>query len=243
MSGRTKNYFLFKCLLLAGTLIVCLFASSNTIADPGTYPNTIKALQTRYADEIHAHRTYGLYAQQAQKEGHPNVAHLFRSLAASEAVHAKNFKRILIELGQEPLNPPLSDIEISTTKQHLKHATTVEAEEIDNEYPQILAGITSENHQAAIESIQYAWESEKQHRDLIVKIQESVSNWFRVVISRIEGRAAHYHVCQVCGSTLTEVPEKHCPICNHSIEEYVEVKGFPPENKKPPENYFDYLNH
>ena len=243
MSRRTINYFLFKFLFLAGTLIFCLMTSSNIIAEPGEYPNTIKALQTRYADEIHAHRKYGLYAQTAQEEGYPNVAHLFRSLAASEAIHGKNFKRILIELGQNPVPLPLTDIEISTTKQHLKHATTVEAEEIDNEYPNILESITSENHQDAIESIRYAWESEKQHRDLIVKIQEAVSSWFRVVISRIEGRAAHYHVCQVCGSTLTEVPEKFCPICNHALDNYIEVKGFPVENKKQSEEIFDYLNH
>ncbi len=243
MKARKKNYFLLKFLFPAGMLILCFLTSTNVSADPGEYPNTIKALQTRYADEIHAHRKYGLYAQKAQEDGYPNVAHLFRSLAASEAVHGQNFKRILIDLGQEPVLPEISEINISTTKQHLKHATTVEAEEIDNEYPKILAGIASEDHQVAIESIRYAWESEKQHRDLIVKIQEAVSNWFRLVISRIENRAAHYYVCHVCGSTLTEVPENFCPICNHSIENYIEVKGFPVENKKQAEDIFDYLNN
>lgn len=242
MKRNNNSDSLVKFLLQAGILLFCITVSGNITAETLKYPNTVSALQMRYADELHAHATYGRYAQKAQDEGYPNVAHLFRSLAASEAVHGKNFKRILKELGQDPVPPkmPVPAIELTTTKEHLKHATTVEAEEIDKEYPKILQSITSENHQDAIQNIQYAWESEKQHRDLIVKIQKAVSNWFSLVISRIEGRAAHYYICQVCGSTLTEVPEKHCPICNHSIENYIEVKGFPKINKKSSDNLFDF---
>jgi rubrerythrin len=232
---------LFKILFQTVSFVIFIAISSSISAETQQYQNTINALQTRYADEINAHREYGLYAQKAQEEGYPHVAHLFRSLAASEAIHAKNFKRTLKELGQEIIPPLITDIEISMTKEHLKHATTVEAEEIDREYPVILERILSENHQAAIENITFAWESEKQHRDLIVKIQEAISNWFRLVISRIEGRSAHYYVCQVCGSTLTEVPQNHCPICNHPAENYLEVLGFP-KVKKAPGNIFG-LDH
>jgi len=226
---------------LSVVMLVVLFClSGNLLAETQDYQNTINALQIRYADEVQAHRKYGLYAHKAQQEGYPHVAHLFRSLAASEAIHAKNFKSSLKALGQEPKPPTMHEIEVTTTKHHLKHATTVEAEEIDQEYPKILASISPENYQPAIESITFAWESEKQHRDLIVKIQKAVSNWFRLVISRIEGKSARYFVCQVCGSTLTEVPATHCPICNHSNENYSEVQGFPKVKKKPSTNILDY---
>jgi len=91
-----------------------------------------------------------------------------------------------------------------------------------------------------IESITFAWESEKQHRDLIIKIQKAVSNWFRLVISRIEGKSARYFVCQVCGSTLTEIPENHCPICNHSNDKYTEVQGFPKVKREPSTNILGF---
>ena len=237
---RSKISLQYAILLQCSMLLVSIFTCSHAVAETSAFPKTVNALQQRYADEISAHRKYGLYAQKAHAEGYPNVAHLFRSLAASEAVHGKNFKRILETLGQQAIVPEMSEIEILTTKEHLKHATTVEAEEIDKEYPKILDSIASENHQQAIESIRYAWESEKQHRDLIVKIQKAISNWFSLVISRIEGRAAHYYVCQVCGSTLTEVPENHCPICNHEIKHYKEVPGFPAIKKKPEAGFLDF---
>ena len=98
-----------------------------------------------------AHRKYMAYSKQACEEEYRNIAHLFKSLAASEAVHARNFKKILSDLGTKP-DPSLisGKITVASTSHNLKHAANVERDEIDREYPDILASIRPENHQEAI---------------------------------------------------------------------------------------------
>jgi rubrerythrin len=219
-------------------VLLLLFCGSAPAAPDPAYPRTIEALQERYADEMQAHQKYGRYAQHALKEGYPNIAHLFRALAASEAVHARNFAVLLKTLGVTPVTSEFS-IKVSSTRRHLQQATDVEAEEIDTGYPAVLERIRPEGHQEAIEKITWAWQAEKQHRELIIKIRDAASIFFGLLVSRIEGDPSRYYVCQVCGSTLNEPPSDDCPICAHGTEHYLEVPGFPGQAEDSPEPAFE----
>ncbi len=189
---------------------------------------TIEALKERYRDEVIAHRSYAAYAERACDEGYPNIAHLFKSLAASEGVHARNFKGLLAGLDVDAnAIAILQAQEVGTTRDNLKHASGVERDEIDREYPAILERIASEENQHAITSITHAWKAEQQHRDLIVKIHKAASRMFGLLVGRIEGGESHYHVCAVCGSTLTELPGNQCPICAEPVSGYHEVEPYP----------------
>ena len=218
----------WRWLALLGLVLLSLGATASD------YPQTVAALQERYADEVQAHMKYGAYAKQALKEGYPNIAHLFRALAASEAVHARNFAALLRKLGVTPKTPDIA-IQITSTRKHLQQATDVEADEIDKEYPAILARIQPEGYQPAIESITWAWQAEKQHRDLIIKIRDAATTWFGLLVNRIEGEPSHYYVCQICGSTLDQPPAATCPICGHPAENYQEVPWQPaaPREEEP----------
>jgi len=210
--------------LSLGVLCLAPFCAAGT-PPAEQYPQTIQALQERYADEVIAHRKYAAYAKHADTEGYPAIAHLFRALAASEAVHARNFDRLLRALGARAKIPSV-DIQLSSTREHLKQAATVEAAEIDQEYPDILKRIKGESHEQAILFITYAWKAEQQHRDLILKIKKGASWFFGMLVSRIEDNPTRYYVCQICGSTVTELPGSQCPICDHPPEEYREVPQF-----------------
>ena len=192
------------------------------------YPKTREALIDRYRDEVIAHRNYAAFSEKACSEGYPNIAHLFSALAESEGVHARNFKNLLKDLGvdSKDIDIPANDKQVKSTKYNLEHAATVEKDEIDNRYPEILAGIRDEHHDAAITAITYAWEAEKQHRELIVKIKNAAITWFGFLVKRIEGKDAHYFVCQTCGSTLMELEGTACPICGQAMTGYHEVPGF-----------------
>jgi rubrerythrin len=189
---------------------------------------TIAALQERYHDEVRAHSSYAAYAETACAEGYPNIAHLFKSLAASEGVHARNFRDLLTGQNVDVASVPVPEMpEVGTTRGNLKHASAVERDEIDHEYPAILERIASEANQEAITSITYAWKAEQQHRDLIVKIHKAASRMFGLLVGRIEGGESHYHVCTVCGSTLTELPADQCPICAQPVSNYRIVDPYP----------------
>jgi len=191
------------------------------------YPLTRDALEKRYAEEVSAHRNYAAYSTQACSEGYPNIAHLFKALSESEAIHAQNFKTLLTGLGSttSPATPALENATLGT-RHNLRQAAEVERDEIDREYPAILEGIQSENHAAAIKNITYAWQAEKQHRELIVKIQKAAGRWFGLLVKRIEGEPSHYHICNTCGSTLVKLPAQQCPICGQPPSEYREIPAF-----------------
>ena len=203
-----------------------------TAIEPGQYPQTVIALQERYADEVIAHEKYGAFAEYAFKEGYPAIAHLFRALAYSEAVHARNFARLLREMGREPLIPSV-EFQLTSTREHLQLAAAVEAAEIDKEYPAILERIREEKNEQAMRFITYAWKAEQQHRDLIFQIKKAASWYFGMLVSKIEGSPTRYFVCQVCGSTVMEMPGNRCPICDHPPEQYREVPGFEDSSVKP----------
>lgn len=208
------------------TLLLALGWNAGAWAATADYPKTIEALQQRYVDEVQAHSKYGAYAKKAVEEDYPNIAYLFRALAASEAVHARNFATLLKELGADVPSVP-SSVEVTTTRKHLKQATDVEADEIDREYPEILKRIEPEGYSKAIENITYAWEAEKQHRELILKIRNASVRFFGLLVKHIEGDPTRYYVCDICGSTTNELPATQCPICRHPAQHYEEVPGYP----------------
>ncbi len=111
-------------------------------------------------------------------------------------------------------------IKVSSTKKNLKKATTVELEEINRKYPEFIERINPEKHEATIQYITYAWESEKQHRDLIKKIQSGTGFFFGVLVEKFERTPSHFYVCQNCGSTTIELPEHTCPICIAPASQY-----------------------
>lgn len=202
-------------------------SSAATVRDASRYPLTIASLQARYREEMQAKHKYTAYGVKARAEDYPHIAYLFDSLSYSEFVHARNFARQLTDLGVDVEPLPRFKFEVLKTKDNVKHATAVEMDEIAHRYPDILKEIKGEQHEEAIQFMTYAWESERQHRDLLQKIQKAAKKYFGMLAAHIESEAAHYYVCEVCGSTLTELPTESCPICTHPAKHYIEVPGFP----------------
>ena len=119
---------------------------------------------------------------------------------------------------------PKPEFEVFATRNNLNHAATVEIEEIDHEYPRLIAYIKPEKHEAAIQSIMYAWQAEKQHRDLLKKVLLGTGIFFGVLARKMEKTDVQFFVCQRDGSTLTELPKDMCPICKGPVAQYNEVE-------------------
>jgi rubrerythrin len=206
------------CLIALLLLINLLYADSNHFG-------TIQILQILYKDEIQAFHNYRAYARRAESENQPNIAKLFVAFATSESIHARNFKTVLSELGAAPQTQLEINVEVSSTKNNLNRATKVELEEIDKKYPQVIETLKSENHQAAIQFTTYAWESEKQHRDLIKRIKSGTGIFFGLLKQEFKENPTDYFVCQNCGSTLTKIPEATCPICGSLAAKYKKIEA------------------
>jgi len=211
-------------LIPIGGILFCIIILLPFVNAQTQYPKTISVLEAAYNGEIQAFHSYMAYAENANSENYTNIAKLFVALAASEAIHAHNFKTLLSELGVEVTGSRKIQVEASDTKENLNKATKVELQEIDTKYPQFIKKIESEKHEEAIRNITYAWESEKQHRELIRKIQSGTGMFFGILSKKIEETPMEYFVCQNCGSTLRELPQDNCPICKLSVLNYKKIQ-------------------
>lgn len=204
--------------LKAVALLVCLPAAGHAGATP--YPATIAAMRSAREAETSVYYHYTEFARRAQAEGYRGVAYLFAAFAASEWVHASNFGKILTQLNVElaPIARPA--IQAGTTRDNLIRAANGEMSSIEAFYPKLLEQLRPEGHADAMAMVQYAWDSEKQHRDRIAQIQRWTGTFFEQVARTIDDKTGRYFICQICGSTVNAVPAGHCPVCKFPPTHY-----------------------
>ena len=161
---------------------------------------TIEHLKEAFAGESQANRRHLAFAKQAEKDGHPQIAKLFRAVAAAETVHAHNHLRILGGIG--------------TTEDNLKAAIGGENYEIAHMYPEFVADAEAEGEKKAMRSFKWAWEVEKEHEEL-----------FKAALSNLGAAAEELDiwVCPVCGSTHVGVRPDTCPVCGTPGERFERI--------------------
>jgi len=216
--GWGRRAFLRKLAALAAGTAVARPAPAAGDA----YPQTIAALAYAFQRETDATRRYVEFAGIAKREGYQGIAYMFKSFAASEGVHARNFKELITRLGGQAIPAPTA-IKPGTTKQNLIAAVDDEIDSIDSLYPRTLERMKPEDNAEASRFVNFAWESERQHRDLIQKIRRYSPLMFEKVAKAIDEKTGLYFVCQNCGSTLNKVPSPKCPICASAPERYQQV--------------------
>ena len=151
---------------------------------------TEQNLREAFAGESQANRRYLAFAKQAEKEGHPQVAKLFRAAAEAETVHAHTHLRTLGG--------------IRSTAENLKEAIAGETHEFKKMYPAMIEEAKKAGEKAAERTFTYANEVEKVHANLY---QNALDNLGKLP-------EADYYVCSVCGYTCENEPPDRCPVCN-----------------------------
>jgi rubrerythrin len=217
-SGDGRRTFVRKM----GALLAGMTAWKSVIAVAEEYAQTIAAVAYAFQRETDAVRRYVDFAGVASQEGYKGIAYMFTAFAASEGVHARNFKGLITQLGGQANAAPTT-IKRGTTKQNLIAALDDEIDSIDGLYPRTLERIQLEGNSEATRLVKFAWESERQHRDLIQKIRRYSPMLFEQVAMAIDEKTGLYFVCQTCGSTLNKVPSPNCPVCARAPEQYHQV--------------------
>jgi rubrerythrin len=160
---------------------------------------TITNLQKAFAGESQANRRYLAFARQAEKEGLPQVAKLFRAAAEGETIHALAHLRALGDIG--------------STVENLRHAVAGETHEFREMYPAMIAAAEAEGHKAARISFTHANEVEKVHAALYEK-----------ALADPDGlEACDYYVCRVCGHIHEKEAPDRCPVCGANERAFSKV--------------------
>ena len=91
---------------------------------------TIDNLKYAFAGEAQANRRYLYFAKQADVEGYPDLAGLFRDTAEGETGHAHGHLDFMLEVGDPATGEPIGD-----TIKNLKSAVVGETHEFTEMYP------------------------------------------------------------------------------------------------------------
>ena len=151
---------------------------------------TEENLKEAFAGESQANRKYLAFAKQADKEGYPQIAKLFRAAAEAETIHAHAHLKALKG--------------INSTAENLKEAISGETHEFKSMYPDMIQEAKEEGRNAAERSFTFANAVEEVHAQLYQKALDNIDNPPDVDC---------YYICPVCGYTSENEAPEECPVC------------------------------
>jgi rubrerythrin len=157
-------------------------------------------LKEAFAGESQANRRYLAFARKADLEGHPQIAKLFRAVAAAETIHAHNHLGVMDGIGG--------------TKANLEAAISGETFEFTKMYPGFITDATTEGANKA------RWTF-----DMANKVEEIHAVLFKEALAAMSTEPGpDYTVCDVCGYTVAGEPPDRCPVCGAPHTRFTEVE-------------------
>ena len=127
-------------------------------------------LKAAFAGESQANRRYLYFAKQADVEGQPDVAGLFRDTAEGETGHAHGHMDWLKASGDPATGLPFGD-----TAKNLKAAVAGETYEYTEMYPGMAKKAREEGFEEIAEWFETLARAEKSHAGRFAKLLEGVS--------------------------------------------------------------------
>lgn len=161
--------------------------------------STKENLAEAFAGESQANRKYLAFAKQAEVDGFPQVARLFRAAAHAETVHAHAHLRAMGG--------------IKKTTENLESAIEGEGFEFQTMYPPFLEEAKKEGDRMAEISFRNALAVEEIHHDLYQKALSAVKSGGDLT-------ARPVYVCEICGNTVYDDTPDKCPVCGVPKERF-----------------------
>jgi len=159
---------------------------------------TMNNLHTAFEGESKASVRLKVYAEKADKEEYPEVAKLFRAIADSEAIHARNNLRQM-------------DV-IKDTETNLSDSFARETKIAQVSYENFIAEAEKEDDSNSALMFTWARDVEETHARLYEKALEHL----------LAEEKTSYYICDVCGFVSDgKVPDK-CPVCGSPAKVFFE---------------------
>jgi len=162
---------------------------------------TVEDLKAAFAGESQANRKYLAFAKKAEEDGYPQVAKLFRAVAAAETIHAHNHLKAMDG--------------IKSTGENLQAAIAGEHYEVVEMYPPMLTSAEAEGDGKAARTFKWALEVERVHEALYRKALETLGK---------DTPSVDYYVCPFCGYTHEGPFEGKCPVCGAPGEKFERIE-------------------
>jgi rubrerythrin len=156
---------------------------------------TLENLKAGFVAEAQAHQRDLAFALQADEEGLPQMARLFRAIAEAEGIHAFNHLRLL-----GGVSGTQGNLEAAFERENLATKT----------YPQFIREANEEDNVSVASIFGFSRDVERVHAKLY---KTALDHMMQNVDTK-------YYVCGVCGYVSDgELPDQ-CPICGAPRERF-----------------------
>ncbi len=202
-----------------GTIVILIVAviSFNFTMINKSASKTVDNLKAAIIGETTASAKYLAYSKKAKEEGLNKIALLFEAASRSEGIHANNHRSVLEQLGvtMEEVKPKY---EVKSTKENLQDAINGESYEVATMYPDFIKTANEGNVNLAVISFNYAYQTEKKHKDLYKDALDKLNNKQENIM------AANYYVCPTCGNTYAGTAPNRCGISMTPKDRFLSIK-------------------
>jgi rubrerythrin len=140
---------------------------------------THENLKTAFANEAQANRRYLYFAKQADIEGYPEIAGLFRDTAEGEAGHGQGHLDHLRKVGD-----PATGMPIGTTLTNLEAAIAGETAEYKSGYPDMAAAARAEGFVEIADWFERVAKAERNHAERFQRGVDSIRKMEKDLQSR-----------------------------------------------------------
>ena len=160
---------------------------------------TAKNVHDAFVGEAKAYQRLLAFAKKADQEELPQIAHLFRAVAAAEGVHSRRHFALL-EV-------------VSDTDTNLERAFQQENAVNGNHYPKMILEAEEEAERAAAIIFSQTRDVEAEHAKL-----------YRRALDDLMGdQHTDYYICAVCGHIHEREAPETCPICGAAAAVFEKV--------------------
>jgi len=160
---------------------------------------TASNVHVAFMEEAKAYQRLLMFAQKAKADDLPQIAHLFRAVAAAESVHSRRHFALLES--------------VADTQTNLERAFQSETAVNGVYYPKMLQEAEEDAEEAASLVFSQARDVEELHANL----------YKRALNHLIAQRTTEYYVCTVCGYIAEREPPENCPICGTKKDKFQKV--------------------
>jgi rubrerythrin len=160
---------------------------------------TASNVHAAFVGEAKAHQRLLMFAKQAEKEDLPQIAHLFRAVAAAEGVHSRRHFALLES--------------VADTQTNLEQAFQSEKTVNGIYYPKMLKEAEEDGEKAAATIFSQARDVEAVHAKLYKKALDHL----------IAEEPTEYYLCTVCGYTVERKLPETCPVCTAPKSKFKKV--------------------
>jgi len=177
------------------------YPMENKLLEGGLFvkERTSNNVHEAFVGEAKANQRLLMFAKKAEMEELPQIAHLFRAVAAAEGVHARRHFALLES--------------VADTQSNLERAFQSENAVNGVYYLRMLQEAEQEDEEAAVSVFSQARDVEAEHANL----------YKRALSHLIAQRSTDYYVCTVCGHISEREPPETCPICGASKSAFEKV--------------------